>query len=128
MKLHLVRKDKNDKCTTGTLSVDGVFECYTLEDPVRDGPKQYGNTAIPAGTYQVKITYSPRFKRDLPLLLDVPGFEGVRIHTGNSAADTEGCILVGQVINEAVIWKSRAAFDALFVKMKQASEIELVIE
>jgi hypothetical protein len=62
------------------------------------------------------------------LLLDVPGFEGVRIHTGNSASDTDGCLLVGQVVSEAVIWKSRAAFDALFAKMRQASEIELVIE
>ena len=76
--------------------VDGneVFKCYTLEDPVRD-KKVWGDTAIPAGTYTVKTRFSNRFKKDLPGIENVPGFEGVLIHGGNTKIDTHGCILVG---------------------------------
>lgn len=90
-------------CTIGDLLLDGQIFCSTLEDPIREVPNQpvsawkvAGDTAIPAGTYRVAVTYSPKFERDLPLLLSVPGFEGIRIHGGNTSHDTEGCILVGQ--------------------------------
>lgn len=126
MKLELRRTVYTDKSTIGELYVDGLFECYTLEDVVRN-KKIYGETAIPAGSYHVKITQSPRFKRELPLLLNVPGFEGVRIHPGNSAQDTEGCILVGLDKGADFIGRSRQAFDALFAEMKQADEITLTI-
>lgn len=119
MKLELSR-NCGPESTIGTLMVDGKFECYTLEDVVRDGPKVYGKTAIPAGTYEVRITYSNHFKRDLPLLLDVPGFEGIRIHPGNTAADTEGCILVGRTKAINRINNSRDAFDSLYAKMLAA--------
>lgn len=119
MKLLLIRKTASDLSTIGRLYIDGEYECFTLEDKIRP-VKIAGETAIPSGTYTVKITYSPRFKRDLPLLLDVPGFEGVRIHSGNSHKDTEGCILVGQIAGQDIIWQSRAAFDALFKKLKTA--------
>lgn len=98
MELKLKRIAKRDTYTIGRLFIDEKYFCDTLEDKVRDLSKEAkvkGRTAIPAGRYQIVLTYSPRFKRILPLLLDVPQFEGVRIHRGNTAKDTEGCILVG---------------------------------
>lgn len=120
MKLQLKREPSDSACTIGKLSIDGAGFCWTLEDVVRSGPKVFGKTAIPAGTYQVVITYSPHFQRDLPLLVNVPGFEGVRIHPGNTAADTEGCILVGMDRLADSIGHSRIAFDALFPKIQAA--------
>ena len=119
MKLELKRNPTANGCTIGDLFVNGVFECYTLEDEVRD-EKIHGKTAIPAGTYEVIITFSPRFQRDLPLLVGVPNFEGVRIHPGNTAADTEGCILPGQSCTANSVGASRLAFEALFRKIKDA--------
>jgi len=121
MHLHLHREILTDKSTIGRLSIDGVFECFTLEDRVRlDGSKVYGKTAIPAGTYRVIIDQSNRFKRLLPLLIDVPGFAGVRIHAGNTDADTEGCILVGRTRGVDFIGESRLAFANLFLEMQDA--------
>jgi hypothetical protein len=123
MKLELLRTECGKVCTLGELVVDGKHECWTLEDVVRaDGVKVYGETAIPKGTYSVDITYSPRFKRDLPLLIGVENFIGIRIHPGNTASDTEGCILVGQGKGQNCILSSRAAFDALFAKMAAAKK------
>lgn len=89
-------------CTLGSLYVNGRWCCWTLEDELREQPGQpverwkvKGSTAIPSGTYEVQITRSARFKTDLPLLLDVPGFTGIRIHAGNTHKDTSGCLLVG---------------------------------
>jgi hypothetical protein len=113
MIITLDRRPSNDVCTMGAISVDGQFVCYTLEDIVRD-EKIFGQTAIPSGTYPVAITYSPHFERDLPLLLNVPGYQGVRIHPGNTAADTEGCILPGRKTLGDTISQSRAAFDVLY--------------
>jgi hypothetical protein len=112
--------------TIGSLSIDGVFFCHTLEDPVRD-EKIYGKTAIPTGTYKVVITMSPRFKRELPLLLDVPNYQGVRIHPGNTADDTEGCILVGNLLKDDFITNSRKTFNSLLERMKQTKEITIEI-
>ena len=123
MELLLQRNPSANGCTIGTLSVDGAFECYTLEDVVRpNGEKVYGQTAIPAGRYHVVITMSNRFKTLLPLLENVPNFEGVRIHPGNTAADTEGCILVGQSRTANSVGASRAAFAVLFAKMQSATD------
>jgi len=119
MKLDLYREPTEGGCTFGKLFVDGSYECETLEDAVRE-KKVSGETAIPAGTYYLEITYSPRFKKDLPLLADVPNFSGVRIHSGNTIADTEGCILVGQNRNGRAITSSRMAFDNLFKKLDAA--------
>lgn len=121
MKLTLRRLELTGQSTIGRLAVDGTDFCWTLEDVVRSGPKVPGQTAIPAGTYAVQLTMSPRFKRVLPLLVGVQGFEGVRIHPGNTAADTEGCILVGLGHADDRITDSRAAFDALFPKLQAAA-------
>ena len=121
MKLELVRAECGNVCTVGELLLDGQHEAWTLEDVVRaDGVKIPGETAIPAGFYMVDITYSPRFKRELPLLLGVRNFVGIRIHPGNTASDTEGCILIGQGKGQNCVLSSRAAFDALFTKLQAA--------
>ena len=95
-----------------------TWQCFSLEDPVRaEGVKIPGRTAIPAGRYRIAINYSPRFKKHLPELRDVPGFTGVRIHAGNTETDTGGCILVGQERIETGILRSRLALDALTEKI-----------
>lgn len=107
--------------TVGEIAIDGKKMGFTLEDEVREKPGQpvqkwkvAGATAIPAGEYPVQVTMSNRFKRLLPLLLDVPGFTGVRIHPGNSSGDTEGCILVGTTWGGGDwISNSRAAFNGI---------------
>lgn len=119
MNIHVIRNPSSAKSTIGKMMVDGVFECYTLEDVVRP-VKIQNETAVPAGTYKVIINQSNRFKRLLPLLIDVPGFVGVRIHPGNTAENTEGCILVGQSKSDDFIGNSRLAFDTLFAKMQKA--------
>jgi uncharacterized protein DUF5675 len=120
MELLLERVEKKPGFTIGSLSVDGDWQCWTIEDETRDGPKVPGKTAIPAGKYWVQVTMSARFKKPLPLLLNVPNFEGVRIHPGNTAEDTEGCILPGADRYASSVGRSRVAFDALFVKIKDA--------
>lgn len=94
MKLFLQRIAQTPEYTIGRLEINGKFFCHTLEDAVRE-QKIAGKTAIPEGIYNVVVNHSPKFKRNLPLLLDVPYFEGIRIHRGNTAKDTSGCILVG---------------------------------
>lgn len=126
MKLHLKRLHRTDKSTIGELTIDGKFECYTLEDIERD-VKIKAETAIPKGTYKVIINQSNRFKRLMPLLLNVPNFEGVRIHAGNTNHDTEGCILVGRNRSKDFIGQSRKAYDKLFKKMQEAKDITLTI-
>ena len=116
MNLTLYRKWFTDISTTGVLFIDDAFFCYTLEDAVRE-QKIYGKTAIPYGKYDVVITYSPRFKQNMPLLVNVPNFEGVRIHTGNTANDTEGCILVGMTKEKDFIGNSKKAFEMLMQKI-----------
>jgi hypothetical protein len=127
MKLLLKRLHRTEHSTIGELYVDGKFECYTLEDKERE-VKIKSETAIPKGTYIVGITLSNRFKRLLPILINVPNFEGVRIHSGNSNHDTEGCILVGTTRSEDYIGSSRLAFQKLFKKMQLAKSITLTIE
>lgn len=128
MRLEVFRKSRSNRATIGELHVDGVFECFTLEDPVREIPgepverwKIPGQTAIPAGLYAVTLDMSPRFGREMPHILNVPGFSGVRIHCGNTDADTEGCILLGRSIaGPDLILHSREAFNAFFPKLQAA--------
>lgn len=122
MKLILDRCWLSAKSTVGKLRIDDVFECYTLEDRYRPPPEEKvpGQTCIPVGTYDVQITYSPRFKTLMPAILDVPGFKGVRIHTGNKPEDTEGCIIVGKGRGVGALINSREAYVALFQKLQAA--------
>ena len=124
MKLKLNRIFLGSSATIGELYVDGEHIADTLEDRVRpEGEKVYGKTAISEGTYEVKLTYSPRFKKILPEILNVPNFSGIRIHTGNSSKDTEGCILVGTWDGEKEDWvgNSRIAFDELMTLLEEAT-------
>jgi hypothetical protein len=123
--LRLLRKIFTPESTIGVLSVNGKPECFTLEDRVR-AAKVPGKTAIPAGIYEVSINFSDRFQRPLPLLLYVPGFSGIRIHPGNTAADTDGCILVGRTRGVNAVLNSRAAFQALFGKLQAAARREKI--
>lgn len=125
MELILKRLHKTGKSTIGELSTNKEFQCYTLEDVERE-VKIKSKTAIPKGRYEVVITYSNRFKKQLPLLLNVPNFEGIRIHSGNTAKDTEGCILVGKTRNVDIIGNSRLAFESLFSKLVSASKKEKI--
>lgn len=118
-------------CTYGRLFLNGDFQCYMLEDTDRrletGGKKIYGVTAIPRGRYEIVITYSNRFKRKLPLLKNVPQFEGIRIHTGNGPKDTIGCLIPGLNIQPEKEWiaNSRAAFDPLYKKIEAALDAGL---
>lgn len=125
MKLTLNRILLGKEATIGELLVDDEYQMDTLEDRVRpDGEKVYGKTAIPAGTYEVKLTYSPKFKQILPEILNVPNFTGIRIHKGNSSADTEGCILVGTWDGNKEDWisNSKIAFNNLMSLLRKAEE------
>lgn len=118
MKIELYRKWRKKGYTIGILSINGQRICETLEDQDRglvagmslwkiSELKVKGETAIPIGRYQITWTYSPRFKKMLPLLNGVPGFEGIRIHSGNKAKDTEGCILCGRNTEVGTVTNSR---------------------
>jgi hypothetical protein len=130
IKLKLERFFFGEKYTIGRLFVNGTYFCDTLEDRVRDltnEKKVYGETAIPAGTYEVRVTWSPAFKRNLPLLLGVPHFEGLRIHRGNYAKDTLGCILVGEnKVKGMVINSTRYELELTQLLSGQKAEIEII--
>ena len=123
IKLKRIHKTKNS--TIGELSINGVFQCYTLEDVEREN-KIAGETAISKGTYEIVITYSNRFKQFMPLLLNVPNFNGIRIHRGNKKEHTHGCILVGLTRSEDFIGNSSIAYSNLFSKLKKASKTEKI--
>lgn len=111
--------------THGRMYLNGFFECFMLEDEYRgDDPKAKipGRTCIPCGRYRVRITWSPKFKRFLPLIEVGPNWVGVRIHSGNDVDDTEGCPLTGAVRGDDVVLESRKAFDALFPKLERTTD------
>ena len=126
MKIKLNRITRTETSTIGELFIDGKFECYTLEDIERD-VKIKSETAIKKGTYKVVLTMSNRFKKIMPLLLNVPEFEGIRIHSGNTNHDTEGCILVGKTRSVDFIGGSRTAFTSLMAKLQKAKDITIEI-
>lgn len=138
MKLELKRKALMDTYTVGDLFINDVFFCNILEDKVRDFNKDgdledkgetkvYGKTAIPYGTYTIDLTYSNRFKKILPLIEDVPGFEGIRIHSGNSAEDSSGCLLCGNNTEKGMVTDSRKVFEKLMIRLVDAHEMKETI-
>ena len=124
MELDLERIARREKYTIGELSIEGKFICHTLEDKVRVlhsfEDKIFSETAIPFGRYKVILSYSPKFKRVLPELLNVQFFNAIRMHSGNKAEDSQGCVLVGECrnIEEGYIYNSRKTEDKLMKILK----------
>ena len=138
MKLKLVRKYRKETYTIGKLYVDGVYFCDTIEDKDRGlddamglaeimVKKRYGETAIPYGTYKVEITYSPKYKRLMPEIKNVKGFSGIRIHSGNTAKDTLGCLIIGKNTQVGMVTESRKTYNKLFALMKDAKDMSIEI-
>ena len=139
IKLKLKRIYKGSKYTIGKLFINDEYFCDTIEDTDRGlkssmsveyikKKKVYAETAIPTGTYKIEMTYSSKFKRILPLLVDVKGFSGIRIHRGNTEIDSSGCIIVGEnKVNGKVINSTRYEI-ALVNKLLDEDDIEITIE
>lgn len=128
MRLTLMRIANRDTYCIGKLYIDGEYLCDVLEDTDRGLDdsmtekdilklKVKGETAIPTGIYPVTITYSPKYKKQMPLINNVKGYSGVRIHSGNSAKDTEGCLLVGQNKEVGKVLNSRKMYNILFKQL-----------
>lgn len=128
MECELKRIYKGIDYTIGELYIDGAFICHTLEDKVRllnsYEDKVYGETAIPIGRYKVVLSYSNRFKRILPEVLNVEFFNGIRIHEGNHKDNTEGCILVGECkdVKEGFIYNSKKTMKKLMAILQTATD------
>lgn len=130
MKLTLKRIALRPTYTIGKLYIDDAYFCDTLEDTVRDTNKSgkfdngeqkiKGKTAIPYGIYEIKWTYSPRFKKYTPQLMNVPSFEGIRVHAGNTSADTEGCLILGENKQVGKVLNSRATINKFYPIIKEA--------
>ena len=127
MIITLIRKVGTKGFTEGKLYLDGVYFCDTIEDEER-AKKVQDKTAIPKGKYSVVINMSNRFKKLMPLLLNVPNYTGVRIHSGNTSEDTEGCILVGKKLKDGFITKSRDTFKLLMKKLEGQKDITIEIK
>ena len=138
MRIELVRIAFKDTYTIGKLYVDGKYFSDVIEDKDRGldssmteseilKKKVKGETAIPTGHYVINITYSPKYKRMMPLLLDVKGFSGIRIHSGNTAKDTEGCLIVGKNKKVGMVLESRDTYKRLFKMMEGQEEITIDI-
>lgn len=137
MELHLHRRIFSPLSTIGSLTHNGKHLVWILEDFDRGldskqpldfikSAKVYGRTAIPTGSYEIIISYSNRFKKPLPLLLNVPGFEGIRIHPGNLATDSDGCLLPGTDYEKDRVNNSRVAFLQLSTEIEKAMQNEKV--
>lgn len=143
MKIKVKRSFKGATYTIGKLYIDGQYYCDTIEDVVRDLPPQcpntpkgvqcrckekvYAETAIPEGTYKVTMEHSPRFKKTLPYLHNVPHFLGILIHSGNDAGHSSGCLIVGKNKVKGKVLESRATLDALISRIKGEKNITIEI-
>lgn len=140
MKVRIERKWKKDGYTVGRVYIDDVFFCNSMEDKDRglrqdmsvgeiSRLKVDGVTAIPTGKYKVSMTYSPKYKREMPHVMNVKGFTGIRIHSGNTAADSEGCILLGN--NNRVGWISNSRetckrFEQMLINAGETCDLEII--
>lgn len=129
MEISVNRRPSEHGCTVSDVYIGTRWQCVFIEDQVREVVnvpvtqwKIAGVTAIPSGRYRITITMSNRFKRLMPLVNNVPGFSGVRIHPGNTAADTEGCLLPGTSVgaDNNMVVGSRVAYAALYAKIEAA--------
>ena len=138
MEIKVIRQSKKGLPTMGELFIDGEFFCYTLEDEDRGilqgmslnrvkELKKYGDTCIGSGTYKVLLTGSVKFKRVLPLLINVTGFEGIRIHRGNTKEHTLGCILVGYGTENYTVTHSRQCEIDLVKKLSDIDNIQITL-
>jgi hypothetical protein len=135
MELKLKRFDSGTNDTLGVLLMDGKFTGFTLEDEYRE-VKIPDETRIPAGTYDIKYTYSPKFGKLMLEVMNVPKFSGIRIHAGNTEKDTSGCILVGNVCRhnpngDSRIEESILAYERISVKIISAlnrEDVHITIE
>ena len=121
MELEVRRTHLLERATLGELRIDGKLYGYTCEDRVRaEGVKVYGETAIPCGRYEVTRRQSPTWRKPMPYLERVPGFEGIMFHPGNTASDSKGCILIGRTIDPhaAAVGGSKAAFNLLWARVE----------
>lgn len=139
MKLELIRIANRPTYCIGKLYIDGVWFCDTIEDTDRGlddsmsvdeilKKKIKGETAIPTGVYKIEITYSPKYKRMMPLLIGVKGYSGIRIHSGNTSKDTEGCLLVGRNTVVGMVTESRNTYQRLFARLQNAKDITIEIK
>ncbi len=134
MELKLIRDTFTPRSTTGKFFINGIYNCFSLEDQCRQldpliwepACKVPGKTAIPYGRYELIVSFSSRFRRPLPLLLGVPDFVGVRIHPGNSDVDTAGCLLPGLDRRQDWVTESHRAFGLLFIEVEAALRKEKV--
>ena len=138
MRLELKRIARKKDYTIGKIYANGRYICDSIEDVDRglddnmdlkeiQAKKVYGETAIPTGTYRIKITYSPKYKKQMPLVEGVKGFEGIRIHSGNTAKDSLGCVIVGENKVKGKVINSRATYNKLFDLIKNEKDIYLII-
>ena len=139
MRLTLKRIANKKNYCIGRLYINGKYFCDTLEDVDRglddsmteediNEMKIKGETAIPTGIYTVLLTYSPKYKRVMPLVNNVKGYSGIRIHSGNTHKDTEGCLLVGKNTKVGMVTDSRNTFEALFKRLQQKGSNKITIE
>lgn len=139
MEILVKRLFKKSDYTIGKMYIDGQYFCDTVEDTDRGltsdmtyeeiaRRKVYGKTAIPTGRYDVAISYSPKFKRNLPLLLDVKGYSGIRIHNGKDANSSLGCIIVGENKTKCCVINSKVTLERLMAKLRGQKDIFITIE
>lgn len=133
MEIKVKRFAFKETYTIGKLFINGEYYCDTLEDKVRpQGVKIFGETAIPAGVYDVTMSYSVRFKKYMPEIENVPNFQGIRIHSGNTDKDTHGCILVGKNTVIGKLTDSSVKFIPLMIQIEKAlkrkEKVKITIE
>lgn len=133
MRITLIRIANRPTYCIGKLYIDGVYFCDTIEDTDRGlkdemteeeilKKKVKGQTAIPTGIYHVYLTYSPKYKKQMPLIDGVKGYSGIRIHSGNTSKDTEGCLIVGKNKEVGKVLESRKTYNALFKQLVSTKE------